>query len=84
MLLGKRTMIVLLLIQKKLKLDYLTCIDVQSVFKERVEVKLTLKVDFFSFRFFSSIFASLFNISLMRLGSSDVVLVIFDISSRNT
>ena len=47
MLLGKRTMIVLLLIQKKLKLNYLTCIDVQSVFKERVEVKLTLKVDFF-------------------------------------
>ena len=47
MLLGKRTMIVLLLIKKKLKLNYLTCIDVQSVFKERVEVKLTLKVDFF-------------------------------------
>ena len=52
MLLGKRTMIVLLLIQKKLKLDYLTCIDVQSVFKEHVEVKLTLKVDFFLFVFF--------------------------------
>ena len=45
-------MIVLLLIQKKLKLDYLTCIDVQSVFKERVEGKLTLKVDFFLFGFF--------------------------------
>ena len=53
MLLGKRTMIVLLHIQKKSKLDYLKCVDIQSVFKERVEVRLTLKVDFsFLFSFF--------------------------------